>query len=71
MLKKRKKSQMVAYLFILPAFIIHMCVVTAPSLSTLVMALFDWNGMGNAKFIGLGNFREILGDRLVKAVYYS
>jgi raffinose/stachyose/melibiose transport system permease protein len=43
-----------------------MCVVTAPSLSTLVMALFDWNGMGNAKFIGLGNFREILGDRLVK-----
>lgn len=30
------------------------------------MSLFDWNGMGNAKFIGLDNFREIMKDPLVK-----
>lgn len=40
-----KKRHMVPYLFILPAFIIHACIVTGPALSTLVMSLFDWNGM--------------------------
>ena len=61
-----KKRYIIPYLFILPAFIIHMCVVTGPALSTLVMSLFDWNGLGNAKFIGLNNFKEIFQDPLVK-----
>ena len=62
-----KKKNMVPYLFILPAFIIHACIVTGPALSTLVMSLFDWNGMGGAKFIGLKNFQEIFTkDTIVK-----
>ena len=61
-----KKRHIIPYLFILPAFIIHMCIVTGPALSTLVMSLFDWNGLGNAKFIGLNNFKEIFQDPLVK-----
>lgn len=61
-----KKRHIVPYLFILPAFIIHACIVTFPSLSTLVMSLYDWNGMGNAKFIGLDNFKEILHDPIIK-----
>lgn len=65
-MKQIKKRHIVPYLFILPAFIIHVCIVTGPSLSTLVMSLFDWNGMGNAKFIGLDNFKEIAKDPLVK-----
>ncbi len=64
---KRKKSHLVAYWFILPAFLIHCCVVTLPSLSTLVMSLFDWNGLGKAKFIGFQNFVEIFTkDSVVK-----
>ena len=61
-----KKRHIVPYLFILPAFIIHVCIVTGPALSTLVMSLFDWNGMGNAEFIGLENFKEIFHDPIVK-----
>lgn len=61
-----KKRHIVPYLFVLPAFIIHLCVVTGPALSTLVMSLFDWNGMGNATFIGLDNFKEIFKDPIVK-----
>ena len=61
-----KKRHIVPYLFILPAFIIHLCVVTGPALSTLVMSLFDWNGMGNATFIGFDNFKEIFKDPIVK-----
>ena len=57
--KGKKKVRLVAYGFILPAFLIHLCIVTLPSLSTLVMAFYDWNGLGNAKFIGFQNFVEI------------
>ncbi len=57
--KKGKKSHLVAYGFILPAFIIHLSIITLPSLSTLVMSLFDWNGLGKAEFIGFDNFTEI------------
>ncbi|SHO46072.1 carbohydrate ABC transporter permease [Anaerocolumna xylanovorans] len=61
-----KKRHVVPYLFIIPAFIIHVSIVTAPAFSTLVMSLFDWNGMGNAKFIGIKNFKEIFQDSIVK-----
>ena len=65
--RKVKKSHLVAYGFILPAFIIHLCIITLPSLSTLVMSLFDWNGLGKAKFIGFDNFVEIFTkDSVVK-----
>lgn len=65
-MKQIKRGHVIPYLFILPAFIIHMCMVTAPSMSTLVMSLYDWNGLGNAQYIGLDNFREILTDPIVK-----
>lgn len=65
-MKTAKKRHVVPYLFILPAFIIHACIVTGPALSTLVMSLFNWNGMGNARFIGLENFKGIFHDPIVK-----
>ena len=65
-MKQVKKRHVIPYLFILPAFFIHICVVTGPALSTLVMSLYDWNGMGNAKFIGIQNFKEIFKDPMVK-----
>ena len=65
--RKVKKSHLVAYGFILPAFIIHLCIITLPSLSTLVMSLFDWNGLGKAKFIGFDNCVDIFTkDSVVK-----
>lgn len=65
-MKQIKRGHVIPYLFILPAFIIHVCMVTAPSMSTLAMSLYDWNGLGNAQYIGLDNFREILTDPIVK-----
>lgn len=57
--KKFITAKMIPYLFILPAFIFHVSLVTGPAISTLVMSLFDWNGMGGATYIGLDNFIEI------------
>ncbi|WP_165444106.1 carbohydrate ABC transporter permease [Lachnoclostridium sp. Marseille-P6806] len=59
------KEHIVPYLFVLPAFLLHLAVVFIPSLSTFVMALFDWNGMGAAKFIGFQNFVKIFHDKQV------
>ena len=43
----------------MPALIIHASIVTIPSLSTVYMSFFEWNGLGNAAFIGLDNFIEL------------
>ena len=56
---KTRNYKLVPYLFILPVFLIHVTIVTGPSLSTLVMSLFEWNGIGGGHFIGLENFRVI------------
>lgn len=53
------RKQLIAVLFVLPALIIHACIVTLPSLSTVYMSFFEWNGLGNATFIGLNNFIEL------------
>lgn len=69
---KNKKMHLTPYFFIFPAFIIHICLVTLPACSTLVMSLYDWNGLGAAKFIGLDNFKEIAGDPMVKqAIFHN
>lgn len=57
--KRRNPYRRIPYYFVLPAVILHLALVTVPSLSTLVMSLFDWNGLGNPSYIGLANFREI------------
>ena len=53
------RKQMIAIAFVLPAIIIHAAIVTSPSLSTVYMSFFEWNGLGNASFIGFDNFIEL------------
>ena len=55
----RHRKQIVALAFVLPALIIHAAIVTIPSLSTVYMAFFEWNGLGDAVFIGVDNFVEL------------
>jgi raffinose/stachyose/melibiose transport system permease protein len=49
-------------MLILPALSIHLIVVIGPSLGALYYSLTDWSGIGGAEFIGLRNFRTLLGD---------
>lgn len=52
--------------FVLPIFIIHVALVSGPSLSTLYLAFTDWNGLGNASWVGLDNFITLFTkDRVV------
>jgi raffinose/stachyose/melibiose transport system permease protein len=49
----------IPWLFILPILLLHLLVVAYPSLSGVYYAMTDWSGMGEAKFVGLDNFRRL------------
>ena len=55
----RRRRRWPGYLFIVPALLLHLCVVGIPALVTFGLALFDWNGLQAPSFVGLGNFVEI------------
>lgn len=56
---RMRRRSLVALFFVSPAFLLHLSIVTFPSFSTVFMSLYDWNGLGNAKFIGLMNYVNI------------
>ena len=63
------RKKLFPWLFIVPILSIHMVVVVGPSLGAVYYSLTDWSGIGHAEFIGLGNFRALLGDaRYLKAL---
>ena len=49
-------------LFVLPAFIIHICLVVLPACSMFYYAFTDWNGLGTPEFVGLKNFAKMTRD---------
>jgi raffinose/stachyose/melibiose transport system permease protein len=50
----------IPWLFVLPIMLINVVVVIGPSASAFYYSLTSWSGVGQAKFIGLENFRNIL-----------
>jgi raffinose/stachyose/melibiose transport system permease protein len=51
-------------LFMLPAFVLYGLFFIVPFARTMFGSLFDWNGMDNARFIGLGNYVQLAQDSL-------
>ncbi|TDG00987.1 carbohydrate ABC transporter permease [Paenibacillus piri] len=49
------------WLFILPALLIYLTVIFIPSMYTLYLSFFSWNGVAEHKdFVGLQNYAELL-----------
>lgn len=60
----------IAYLYIAPFFILFSIFGLFPIIAGLVISFTRWNGVGAMRFIGLGNYIDLLTDRLFwKAVY--
>ncbi len=59
---RRKKYQLLAWVFMLPFFLVNVLVVLGPSLSTFYYSFTDWSGVGAAHFIGLANFQRLFQD---------
>lgn len=63
-MKSNRTKKIAPYIFILPWFLGVLMFTAGPLIMSLVMSFFDWPVIGEAKFIGLGNYIELFkGDR--------
>lgn len=51
-------------LFMLPAFLLYGVFFVLPFLRTLFNSLYDWNGIGTWRFVGLANYVQLAHDEL-------
>lgn len=60
------RSKRAIAVFVLPALLVYLLMVFVPIAQSLYYSLLDWNGIGEGEFIGLSNFRQLLGDRVFR-----
>lgn len=58
------RKHLTAWLFVLPALLVFTALVIAPILWSLSLSLVRWNGLGRQVFVGLGNYAQMLGDKV-------
>ena len=62
---KKEKVDLGAWLFLVPAGVIYLSVIIVPVFYSLYISLFSWNGIGDMKFVGLGNYGNLFANDLV------
>jgi multiple sugar transport system permease protein len=58
----RHQLQVVPWLFLAPALLMFTVYVIAPIFQSMALSLYDWDGLGTPKFIGLANYVELISD---------
>jgi raffinose/stachyose/melibiose transport system permease protein len=58
--RSRLRKKLVPWLFVLPILLVNVIVIIGPSVSAFYYSLTEWSGVGEARFIGLENFRRII-----------
>ena len=59
---KITQKQITPWLFLAPGIILFLVYVIIPIFQSLLISLYEWDGIGAMTFIGLDNYRELLGD---------
>ena len=60
------------YLYLLPAFLVYGAFMLFPLVRAAQFSLYDWPGFGPSRFVGLGNYVDLLGDdRFLGAVQHA
>ncbi len=57
------------YLYLLPAFLFFVPFVLVPFAHTLGLSFFQWDGLSQAAFAGLENYRQALESPLVRSAF--
>lgn len=60
---RRHQMALTPLLFLLPGVLFFLVYVISPILQSFQISLYDWDGLGEATYIGLGNYRELVTDR--------
>ena len=58
----RGRRALVAWLFMLPLLVVNGVVIAGPGLASLYYSFTSWSGVGAATWVGLDNYRRLLGD---------
>ncbi|MGH2412080.1 MAG: carbohydrate ABC transporter permease [Chloroflexota bacterium] len=58
------RKHLPAYLFLLPNFLGVLVFIAFPVLFALYMSLTNWDGITTPKFLGLGNFHDLIQDQV-------
>lgn len=68
---RRRGKVWVGLLFTLPALVPYVLFVLRPLVTSVQYSLYDWNGIGVARFVGLDNYRTVLtsSDELVPLLH--
>ena len=53
-----------AYAFLAPAFLLIITFIAYPLVRSLILSLYEWNGITQPKFIGLTNFKFLFQEML-------
>ncbi len=60
-----RTSKRFIFFFLFPASALYIAFFLVPTFQALIYSLYDWSGFGSdMRFIGFGNFQELLRDRL-------
>ena len=60
---KRNEIAVTPWLFLAPAILFFAVYVIIPIFQSFSISLYDWDGLGQAEYIGLGNYAELMNDR--------
>jgi ABC-type sugar transport system permease subunit len=72
--RRISREALTGWLFALPILLYFAVWVFGPILAALTLTVFDWNGvapLARARFVGLGNIRELLGDSFFRAAFLN
>lgn len=60
---QRNKMTVTPLLFLAPGILFFAVYVISPIIQSFNISLYDWDGLGEAHYIGLANYQELVGDR--------
>ncbi|WP_300585599.1 sugar ABC transporter permease [Marivita sp.] len=60
---KRNEIAVTPWLFLAPAILFFAVYVIIPIFQSFSISLYDWDGLGQAEYIGLANYQELMNDR--------
>jgi multiple sugar transport system permease protein len=58
----RHQRRLAPWLFLSPALLLFLAYVIAPIVESIGLSLYDWDGLGQPAWVGLGNYRELMED---------
>jgi multiple sugar transport system permease protein len=59
---RRHQRALAPWLFLAPGALFFALYVLAPIAQSMSLSLYDWDGLGEARYVALGNYRELLDD---------